>query len=142
MSPAVWAARFDGRVAEIADSLVRGDPRPLLAGQATGQELDQRAAELASRNDLRALAAAVRSLGAMTLTPSEIAALAMPTLVIVGSEDLPPSRAAALTLLVASQRGVPLAQTASVGFRVDNARVFDWTGIGGTRLVHRFRTPT
>jgi pimeloyl-ACP methyl ester carboxylesterase len=95
MSPAIWATRFEGRVADIADALTGGDPRPLIARFTEASELERRAADLAARNDLSALAAAVRTFGAMTLTPAEIAALRMPILVITGSEDLPESRISA-----------------------------------------------
>jgi pimeloyl-ACP methyl ester carboxylesterase len=92
MSPSLWAARFENRIGPIADALERGDPRPLLGRQATGEELDRRAAELLSTNDPIALAAAARSFEAMTLTSDEIKGLAFPILVVVGSEDLPESR--------------------------------------------------
>jgi pimeloyl-ACP methyl ester carboxylesterase len=95
MSATLWATRFEDRVVPIAEALERGDPRPLLARQAEGQELEQRASELLSRNDPVALAAAVRGFDAVQLTNDEIAALSMPLLVIVGSEDLPESRVAA-----------------------------------------------
>jgi pimeloyl-ACP methyl ester carboxylesterase len=95
MSANLWAARFEDRVGPIADALERGDPRPLLGRQATGEELERRAKELLSRNDPIALAAVVRSFSAVQLTNDEIAALKIPILVIVGSEDLPESRPAA-----------------------------------------------
>lgn len=57
-----------------------------------GEELERRANELLSRNDPIALAAVVRSFGAVQLTNDEIAELKMPLLAIVGSEDLPKSR--------------------------------------------------
>jgi pimeloyl-ACP methyl ester carboxylesterase len=92
MSASLWATRFEGRVVSIADALEQGDPRPLLGRQAEGEELERRAIELLSRNDPIALAAVVRAFKAVLLTNDEIAALSMPLLVIVGSEDLPESR--------------------------------------------------
>jgi pimeloyl-ACP methyl ester carboxylesterase len=92
MSPSLWAARFENRITPISEALERGDPRLLLGRQAEGEELEHRVADLLSRNDPVALAAAVRSFKAMTLTTDEIEALAMPVLVVVGSEDLPESR--------------------------------------------------
>lgn len=95
MSARLWAERFENRVGPIADGLERGDPRPLLARQAEGEELEQRVQELLSRNDLIALAAVVRSFKAVELTNAEITGLKMPLLVIVGSNDLPESRVTA-----------------------------------------------
>jgi pimeloyl-ACP methyl ester carboxylesterase len=95
MSPGEWAARFEKRIPLIADGLEQGNPRPLLARQSEGAELEERARELAARNDLRALAAFVRSFGATRLTVADIAALRMPILLVTGSNDLPESRVAA-----------------------------------------------
>ena len=93
MSARLWAMRFEGRIVSIADALERGDPRPLIGRFTAAEELERRANELISRNDLIALAAVVRAFrGASLLTNDEIAALQMPLLVIVGSEDLPESR--------------------------------------------------
>ena len=92
MSARLWATRFEGRVASIADALERGDPRPLIGRFTAAEDLERRAKELVSRNDLIALAAVVRAFKVVLLTNDEIAALQMPLLVIVGSEDLPESR--------------------------------------------------
>lgn len=95
MSARLWAERFADRVEPIADSLERGDPRPLIGRFTPGEDLEQRANELLARNDPIALAAALRTLAVVQLTNDEIAALKMPLLVIVGSNDLAESRTAA-----------------------------------------------
>jgi pimeloyl-ACP methyl ester carboxylesterase len=92
MSARLWAERFADRLGSIADGLERGDPRPLIGRFTSDEELERRASELLSRNDPIALAAVARGFKAVQLTSDEIAALKMPLLVIVGSEDLPESR--------------------------------------------------
>jgi pimeloyl-ACP methyl ester carboxylesterase len=106
MSPGEWAARFEKRIPLIADGLERGDPRPLLARQSQGAELEERAKDLVARNDLRALAPFVRSFGATRLTAAEVAALRMPILLVTGSNDLPESRVAAFAGLVPAPKVV------------------------------------
>ena len=44
--------RFEKRIPLIADGLERCDLRPLLATQSEGAELEERAKDLAGRNDL------------------------------------------------------------------------------------------
>jgi len=92
MSAKLWAARFEDRVGPIADALERGDPRPLIGRFTSAEELERRATQLLSRNDPIALASLIRRFKIVLLSNDEIAALKMPLLVIVGSEDLPDSR--------------------------------------------------